>query len=223
LILDLVKAFPQANVWLVGHSLGGSLASLLGATFGIPAVAFEAPGERMAAYRLHLPIPPLPNSTSPPNIQGLAALSYAPVPVTHVYHTADPIPQGKCTGFISPCAQAGFALETGCHLGKSIVYDTMGKLGWLPDVRTHIIKAVIQRILEDDSVDWGEESGGGDDGEGRQRREVPEPKREEDCEVRLPLIVILWKRTKLIELYRTVIDGSLVIFRTRSGNIREQL
>lgn len=40
-----------------GHSLGGSLAALLGATFGVPVVAFETPGEKMAATRLHLPSP----------------------------------------------------------------------------------------------------------------------------------------------------------------------
>ena len=37
-----------------------ALASLLGTTFGLPAVAFEAPGERLAAERLHLPLPSLP-------------------------------------------------------------------------------------------------------------------------------------------------------------------
>ena len=42
---------------LTGHSLGGALASLLGATFGVPVVAFEAPGEKLAATRLHLPTP----------------------------------------------------------------------------------------------------------------------------------------------------------------------
>lgn len=41
----------------LGHSLGGSLASLIGATFGPPVVAFEAPGEKVAAARLHLPSP----------------------------------------------------------------------------------------------------------------------------------------------------------------------
>ena len=33
------------------------MASLVGVTFGAPVVAFEAPGERMAAQRLHLPSP----------------------------------------------------------------------------------------------------------------------------------------------------------------------
>ncbi|KAI0256661.1 Alpha/Beta hydrolase protein [Lactifluus subvellereus] len=124
--------YPDANVWLVGHSLGGALASLLGTTFGIPAVAFESPGERLAAQRLRLPMPPLSN------ISGLPI-----TPVTHVYHNADPIPQGACTGLSSPCASAGYALETRCHLGKSIVYDTVGKLGWRVSVQTHPIKELV--------------------------------------------------------------------------------
>lgn len=66
--------YPDANIWLIGrstfllsttpflihvagHSLGGSLSSLIGATFGVPVVAFEAPGEKLAASRLHLPSP----------------------------------------------------------------------------------------------------------------------------------------------------------------------
>ena len=49
--------YPDANIWIVGHSLGGALASLVGVTFGAPVVAFEAPGERRAAQRLHLPSP----------------------------------------------------------------------------------------------------------------------------------------------------------------------
>ena len=58
--------YPQANIWLTGHSLGGGLAALVGATFGAPVVAFEAPAERLASRRLHLPHPVrisgLPNS-----------------------------------------------------------------------------------------------------------------------------------------------------------------
>jgi len=57
---------------------------MLGLTFGVPAVTFEAPGDLLPATRLHLPMPP-----------GLPAESTA---ITHVYHTADPIPQGACTG-----------------------------------------------------------------------------------------------------------------------------
>lgn len=66
--------YPNANIWMIGsreinpyeeytdfvslgHSLGGGLASLVGVTFGAPTVAFEAPAEKLAATRLHLPSP----------------------------------------------------------------------------------------------------------------------------------------------------------------------
>ncbi|KAF8734284.1 hypothetical protein AX14_003453 [Amanita brunnescens Koide BX004] len=124
--------YPEANIWIVGHSLGGALASLVGVTFGTPVVAFEAPGERRAAQRLHLP--------SPPSTQH----------ITHVYHTADPIAMGTCNGITSSCALGGYAMETRCHLGKSVVFDTIGKMGWSADVRTHPIKTVIERLLNQD-------------------------------------------------------------------------
>jgi len=154
--------YPTSNIWLVGHSLGGAIASLLSSTFGLPAVAFESPGERLAASRLHLPLPPSqhPHLNTPP-----------PVAITHVYHTGDPIPQGTCTGFRSPCAQGGYALETRCHLGKTIVYDTVTKLGWKVDVRKHVIREVIMNVLEAEDVEWEE------------GRDVPLAIEEEDCVV----------------------------------------
>lgn len=57
-ILTLLNSnSPNSNIWMIGHSLGGALASLLGVTFGIPVVTFESPGEKMASRRLHLPSP----------------------------------------------------------------------------------------------------------------------------------------------------------------------
>jgi len=49
--------YPDSDIWIIGHSLGGALGSLLGATFGVPVVTFESPGDRMASQRLHLPSP----------------------------------------------------------------------------------------------------------------------------------------------------------------------
>ena len=145
----MTALFPEANIWLTGHSLGGALASLLGTTFGVPAVAFESPGERLAAHRLHLP-------------------THLPSAVTHVYNNADPIAQGVCTGVCSLCTQAGFALETGCHLGKSIVYDTVGAYGWSVHVRHHVIREMVLNVLQDER-EWEE------------GREVPLAREEEDC------------------------------------------
>ncbi|OCB90067.1 alpha/beta-hydrolase [Sanghuangporus baumii] len=152
LYYNLTYLYPNSNIWITGHSLGGALASLLGVTFGAPAVTFESPGEKMASERLHLP--------QPPSTQH----------ITHIYHTADPIAMGTCTGILSSCAIAGYALESRCHLGESIVYDTISNLSWASDVRTHTIKTVIERLL---SVPWAPAI--------EQGREVPKPQREEDC------------------------------------------
>ena len=54
---NVTYIYPHANIWVVGHSLGGAVASLLGITFGAPVVAIESPGEKLAADRLHLSLP----------------------------------------------------------------------------------------------------------------------------------------------------------------------
>lgn len=215
--------YPSSNIWLVGHSLGGALASLLGTTFGLPAVAFEAPGERLAAQRLHLPLPPSNDTKS----------SIALVPVTHVYHTADPIPQGVCTGVGSPCAAAGYALETRCHLGKSIVYDTVSKYDWSVDIRKHPIREVILKVIEGEVPEGGwdwewecEEStpGGGDGCGGKRRRgrAVPVPKPESDCVVSTYAKVFchlgVFRGSFAATCARTVTSGSLAISRTGSNH-----
>jgi len=148
--------YPDSNIWVIGHSLGGALAALVGVTFGVPVVAFEAPGEKMAAERLHLP--------SPPSTQH----------VTHVYHTADPVPMGTCNGIFSSCALAGYAMESRCHMGKSIVYDTVTRLGWSVGIQHHGIKTVIDDVL---AADWAAAGVRGDaNGTG-----VPVAAPEEDC------------------------------------------
>ncbi|KAK7036136.1 putative lipase ATG15 [Favolaschia claudopus] len=147
---DVAYMYPKANIWLTGHSLGGSLAALLGVTFGVPVVAFETPGDKMAATRLHLP--------SPPSTQH----------ITHVYHTGDPIPMGTCTGVTSTCAISGYALESHCHQGQRILYDTVTKRNWSVDVRQHGIQFIVEKLLNED---WDAENG----------VEVPEVDVQSDC------------------------------------------
>lgn len=165
---NITYMYPHANIWLIGHSLGGSVSSLVGVTFGVPVVAFEGPGEKLAATRLHLP--------SPPSTQH----------VTHAIHTADPIAMGICNGITSSCAIAGYAMETRCHLGQVILYDTVTKLGWAVDVRTHTILNVIERLLTQELEGWGWWGGKGDEEKDEEkdkpvRRAVPEAKPEVDC------------------------------------------
>ena len=101
---NVTYMYPTANIWIVGHSLGGGLAGLIGATFGVPTITFEALGDRLAASRLHLPTPP-----PPPSLRGSwnPDHSFSLHPITHIYHTGDPVPHGTCTGVRSLCAKGG--------------------------------------------------------------------------------------------------------------------
>lgn len=138
-VLDLyhnvTKLYPpgETEIWVTGHSLGGALASLLGRTYGLPAVAFEAPGEMLATKRLHLPQPP-----------GF------PRYMEHIWHfgnTADPIFMGVCNGASSSCSVAGYAMETACHTGKLCIYDVVGDKGWHMNLLNHRIHTVIDDII----------------------------------------------------------------------------
>lgn len=121
--------------------------------------------------------------------------------ITHVYNTADPIPNGQCVGPYSQCwreleqpsmlfrliclvlcsAILFFrwllrcwirthtldnifylvsrlipivdllqAMEARCHVGQSIIYDTIGRKGWASDLRAHRIGEIINRVLDED-------------------------------------------------------------------------
>jgi len=77
---------------------------------------------------------------------------------------------GTCTGVTSLCSIGGFALESRCHNGQVILYDTVQMLGWSVNIRNHLIKTVVDRLFADDA-DWkaefnGEIDDGGKDGNG---------------------------------------------------------
>ncbi|PVG00299.1 alpha/beta-hydrolase [Serendipita vermifera] len=162
---NVTYMYPDANIWIVGHSLGGGLSGLLGATFGAPTITFEALGDRLPASRLHLPHPPPSSSQLGSDAQHPFSLH----PVTHIFHTADPVPHGACTGVRSLCAKGGYALEARCHLGKVIVYDTITKFGWSLRLKHHPIAVMIGQIL---SESWEPDLLG---------RQVPEAVAQSDC------------------------------------------
>lgn len=190
---NISYAYPDSQIWITGHSLGGALGALIGMTFGYPTVAFEAPAERMAAMRLHVPLPVKKGR--------LDAL-----PITHVYNTADAIAMGDCVGSTSLCAISGFAMETRCHTGKTILYDTVGKLGWGQGINSHRIAILIEDLLDEDwdkkvakanakatgnnqtkfntnkwHLPWHRSNGDNDGGKAEKLGSVPRLRDENDC------------------------------------------
>ncbi|KAI4718269.1 alpha/beta-hydrolase [Aureobasidium sp. EXF-10727] len=137
---NVTALYPNATIWLTGHSLGGVVSSLLGATYGLPTLTFEAFPDALAARRLGLPTPP-----------GHAIGEFARRHYTgtfHFGHTADPIYVGNCNSFDSPCTIAGYAFQSKCHTGYNCTYDTVGDLGWRVSIGTHRITSVIKDVIE---------------------------------------------------------------------------
>ncbi|KAJ1984583.1 putative lipase atg15 [Dimargaris verticillata] len=140
LFITITKAYPKADIWLTGHSLGGALAGLMSLTFGHPVVTFESPGEQLAARRLHLPLP-------------LADDAHR-APIWHFGHNADPIYLGICRGASSSCYYGGYAMESRCHSGNTCIFDTVKYKKWSPDMRKHRLKEILQGIFFSDEVPW---------------------------------------------------------------------
>lgn len=141
LYTNVTELYPEANVWVSGHSLGGAVSSLLGMTYGLPTITFESPPEDLAAKRLGLPLPP-PIGSDPdaPRKRGYTG-------TYHIGHTADPLFLGTCNGITSLCSFAGYAMETACHAGKECVYDVVSDEGRRVSLTSHSIKTVIEEVL----------------------------------------------------------------------------
>jgi lipase ATG15 len=136
---NITALYPNSNVWLAGHSLGGAVSSLLGLTYGLPTVTFEAVPDALAATRLGLPIPPDAVIGSPQTRSQTGAY--------HIGHTADPVFMGVCNGATSTCSMAGYAFESQCHTGSRCVYDVVGDKGWSVSIRTHSLRNVIDDVI----------------------------------------------------------------------------
>ncbi|KAL8774525.1 MAG: hypothetical protein Q9209_000898 [Squamulea sp. 1 TL-2023] len=136
---NVTELYPNSNIWLSGHSLGGSVSSMLGLTFGLPVTTFEAPGEALAAARLGLPVPPGTHPSAPQSRLNTGAY--------HFGHTADPIFMGTCNSATSGCTLGGYAMETQCHTGHVCIYDTVRDKNWRVSISWHSIRSVIKDVF----------------------------------------------------------------------------
>ena len=93
-----------------------------------------------------------------------------------------------------------------CHLGKVARYDTVAKLGWKVDVRTHSVEVVIEKILHED---WEPPAADGS------RREVPELEEENDCVVSIVSYLFIYFCVFVDQLLPRIVSiGSLENSRT---------
>jgi len=139
LYANVTELYPNSNVWITGHSLGGAVSSMLGLTYGIPVVTFQAVPEALPVSRLGLPVPHGSDPEVPQTREHTGAF--------HFGHTADPIYIGTCNGATASCSFGGYALESACHTGRECVYDTVGDKGWRVGIGTHKIRSVVHDVI----------------------------------------------------------------------------
>lgn len=136
---NVTELYPDSNIWLTGHSLGGAVSAMLGLTYGLPVVTFEAVPEALPAGRLGLPVPPGSDPSNPQTREYTGAY--------HFGHTADPVYIGTCNGATASCSYAGYAMESACHTGRECVYDVVADKGWRVGIGTHKIHSVINDVI----------------------------------------------------------------------------
>ncbi|PVU95524.1 hypothetical protein BB561_001773 [Smittium simulii] len=134
IVKNVLKVYPKSKVILTGHSLGGSIASLMGLNFGLPAVTFAAPGDLLAAKRLNLPIP--------------SASEFSKLPIYHVGLNSDPVFLGTCGKKKGLCSLAGYKLESQCRVGNECVFDTQKHLKLNPSLVHHMIYPALRFVFE---------------------------------------------------------------------------
>lgn len=134
---NVTEEYPDSNIWLTGHSLGGATASLLGLTFGIPVLTFESVPDALPAARLGLPVPPGTKIGTHQRRQYTGAY--------HFGHSADPVFMGTCNG-AAFCTIGGYAMQSQCHTGNKCTWDTVGDKKWRQSLLNHGIRACIKDV-----------------------------------------------------------------------------
>jgi len=137
---NVTALYPDSDIWMSGHSLGGAVSAMIGLTYGVPVLTYQAVPDALPAGRLGLPIPPGVDPDRP------GARDYTGA--YHIGQNADPIYMGTCNGATASCSYAGYALESACHTGRECVYDVVKNNGTRVSIVTHRIIWVINNVLK---------------------------------------------------------------------------
>lgn len=102
-VLDTVRGIHSGrDMLLIGHSLGGTLASLVGIKYNLPVLAFSSAGDAYMA-----------------SILGLYDTDKDYNNIVHIGMCNDAVFRGECDGPYSPCGIMGYRIKTKCHVGRS--------------------------------------------------------------------------------------------------------
>ena len=126
--------FENSIVIFTGHSLGGTLASMMGLTYNKIAVAFESPGDKHYIDLVGLGDIPSDN-------------------IYHFGHDADPLFIGNCG---MTCSSLGYYVDTKCHVGNTCLFKAKEKLGYSESILKHRIDYVINNIMPNWETDFPE-------------------------------------------------------------------
>lgn len=137
---NVTALYPDSEVWLAGHSLGGAVSAMIGLTYGRPVLTFQAVPDALPANRLGLPVPPGVDPDRPGQREFTGAY--------HFGQNADPIFMGTCNGATASCSYAGYALESACHTGRECVWDVVKDNSTRVSVITHRIIWVIENVIK---------------------------------------------------------------------------
>ena len=123
---QVMRKYPKAKIWFIGHSMGGALASLMARKFGKSgmAITFGAPGDSLFASRLGL------------GNEGQ---------VTHFGVSTDPVYEGVCRGPMSICYLWGYAMESKCRIGLECKWDFTPI--YRHDINTHRMQFFIEKVI----------------------------------------------------------------------------
>lgn len=124
-LLSLKSMYPGKRIILTGHSLGGGIASLLGAKHGLLTISFSSPGVLHFAKSLGI----YNESEEHPEILNIGLEN-------------DTIFRGRCGDPYSVCRVSGYVLQTLCHLGKVYLIKDYG----MDSIINHPITALKDRL-----------------------------------------------------------------------------
>lgn len=111
------------NVVFTGHSLGGTIATMMGILYNKTSIAFQSPSDKHYL-----------------DLIGLKAHENT----FHFGHNTDPIFLGTCG---NTCWGFGYNLYTKCHSGYTCSFNAKEKLGYTESILNHRIDYIIKNII----------------------------------------------------------------------------